>query len=149
MSEYSAVIFAASAMVSIAGFAFYSGKNEQVMRFAMGIILFCAIISPFISLFSGIADMDFSVNVGAGENVYEKTAEQAFCEGIELAVEKEFSLAKEDVSAKAVGFLVENLRSEKVIITLRGKACVADFAGIRAFVEENNFGKCEVNVEFG
>ena len=150
MNEYTVVVFAAAAMVSVAGFAFYSEKQESMMRISLGIIFICAVISPLVSMVRGIADMDFTQGESfAVDNVYEKTAEEAFCRGVMLALAEEFSLSKEEVSVKTYGFSAESISCERISVTLSGKACFADTLAIRTFIEDNNWGKCEVKLEFG
>lgn len=149
MNEYTAVIFAASAMICIAGLAFYSSKQEPVARLALGIILVCAVIDPLVSMVRGLIDIDYSENEAIGQTVYEKTAEEAFLDGVRLAIMQEFSISAQELSVSAVGFSSQSMNCERITVTLMGSACFADVGAIRAFVEENNLGKCEVKLGFG
>ena len=150
MKEYTIVIFAAAALASVAGFAFFNDKNEPFMRTAVAIIFVCAIVSPTVSIIRGFADGNFSSSDSFLDgNIYEKTAEEAFTLGVELALAEEFSFSDEEVFVRAEGFLAENMSCERLVVTLSGAACFSDITAVRSFVEENNLGKCEVKLSFG
>ena len=149
MNEYTVIIFAAAAMASFSGFAFYNGKNESLMRTAVGLIFICALISPAVSLIRGFSEVDFSSEGVSGENIYEKTAEEAYSSGVELALAEEFSFSEGEVLVRIIGFSAESMSCERLVVTLSGNACFSDVSAVRRFVEDNNLGKCEVKLSFG
>ena len=145
MSAHLVTIFCASCAVAFAGFVLSSGKAERAARAALGIILVSAILSPLISLGQGFAQLP-EYSGAEEESVFEKTAEEAFCDGVRLAIAERFSLDAEHISVRAKGFQTEKMTAEVLTVTLSERAKLADYRAIREFVVENNFGKCEVEL---
>lgn len=146
MNGYLTTIFLASATISLAGYVFASKKEEKVAKVALGIILVSAIISPLISLCRGLAELP-EYSDSAKDDVFEKTAEEAFCNGVELALAEHFSLEVEQITVLAEGFSAEKLRARTLTVYLGGSARLADYRAIIEFVVENNFGECEVKLQ--
>lgn len=152
MNEYLGLLIAVSAVVAFCGIVMRDGAHDAISRAAMGIILLFAVISPAVSLVNGAAELDIDGLLGSygdtgGENLYEQTAEEAFCDGIERLVCDEYSLSDDDVEVRVFGFDVTKMYADKIKIILSGSASYADSRAISAYVRECGLGDCEAELE--
>ncbi len=152
MSGYLGSVIAVSAVVAFCGIIMKEGGNDGISRAAMGIILLSAVITPAISLACEIADFDIdaildSSETEGGENVYEQTAEDAFCRGVEKLICDEYSLSADNVEVRVFGFDITRMCAAKIKIILSGSASLADSRAICAYVRECGLGDCEAELE--
>ena len=136
--------------VALASFASYDGDARKSSRLALGIILLASLISPVISAVRGLASIDFSDTGSYVESsAVEKTLEEAFCDGIAGCIAEEFSLKRDSVSVKAIGFNSETMRADVLTVTLSGVAATKDLVAIESFANGLEAGKCVLEVRVG
>lgn len=127
-----------------------SGRAERVV---IGIVTLYIIISP---LADGLSDFDVDSWLESlqGEGVevspeYEEVLEQSFSDGIKNAVAERFSLDRENIRVRLSGFDAENMRSERILISLSGAAALADYKAVEKYIEGLDLGECELEIEIG
>ncbi len=140
------------AAVAFCSFSMYQGAESSVSRFAFGAILLASLAVPFISAFSSALDFEFSAEDFSDGNyssdVAQKTLEDAFCKGIKYAVSDKFSINSKQITVECHEFNAETLKAEKIKIILSGNAVYSDVRSIKSYIEDENFGECEVILEF-
>ena len=149
MREYMLSVFMISAVVGVLSVIAYRGKGDP-SRVALGIILVYVVISPISDLSGGFdlsSIIDGSVNVPSGETA--GVAEEAFADGIVKAVASEFSLSEEDIRVVLYGFDFSKMSAERIRIVLSGKAAFADYKQIEKYINEQEMGECECEIEIG
>lgn len=145
-------VFAICVAVGFFGFISH-GRLRSAERVTMGIIMLWVIISP---LSSAVKNIDFN-NLGFSDVIdlpetdggYSAVAEEAFGRGIILLVAEEFSLNASDMRVKISGFNPETMSAEKIRLTLVKNAAMADYRAVESFLNKQNLGKCEVEIEIG
>ena len=152
MKEYMISVFAICVAVGLFGFLSH-GRLRSAERVTMGIIVLWVIISPLSSAVKNIDfdDLGFS-DVGQLPELnggYSAVAEEAFGRGIILLVADEFSLDPSDMRVKITGFDPETMSAEKIRLILGGGAAMADYRAVESFLNKQNLGKCEVEIEIG
>lgn len=151
MTEYTLCIFSVCVISGLVSLLCYgSGTAEKT---AVGIITAFIIISPLVTAVKNIdieAALDSltgtGVEIGADPSL---VAEEAFAKGIIQAVADKFSLDKENVRVKIVGFDLEKMSAEQIKITLSGVAVLADYRGIESYINSLEMGVCSVEIEIG
>lgn len=132
----------------------HNGRSLGAVRLALGVMLLSVSVIPIVSAVTGIVNEGMEIFSGGGMtddpsgSLYEKTAEEAFCDGVKKLVVSEFSLSADSVDVRALGFDAGTVRAEKIKIILSGSAVYADHKSIRFRIEELGLGKCEVELEF-
>ena len=92
MKEYMLSVFFISGIIGVLSLIAYRGKNDP-SKAALGIILVYSVFSPITELPSEFDFGGFIENGGSiSESEHELVAEEAFAEGVALAVADEFSL---------------------------------------------------------
>ena len=120
-------------------------RYKALTKAAVGVILVMAIITPLPALIEKMQeDLDFSE---VGDREGEDIRLSAFEEGIAQYVSQEFGLAREDVSVEAEGFDSDNMKAEKILITLTGSAITANYKKIIATTNALGLGEAEVKIE--
>ena len=120
-------------------------RYKALTKAAVGVILVMAIITPLPALIEKMQeDLDFSE---VGDTEGEDIRLSAFEEGIAQYVSLEFGLAREDVSVEAEGFDPDNMKAEKILITLTGSAITANYKKIIATTNALGLGEAEVKIE--
>ena len=150
MEEYFTGIFAATAVITICSLLAY--KGGRATRFALAVLLIYAVLTPLsalISDFGGLLSGDDISGIEGYSKDYEVVAKDAFCEGIDKLVCSELGLDTGCVRVECRGFNYKEMKSDKVLVILSGKAIVADSLKIRRVVEDNGLGECEVKIEIG
>ena len=71
----------------------------------------------------------------------------SFEEGIARHVSQRWELKREEIEVEAVGFSREEMRAEKIIISLHGKAALSDYKRIEKELSELELGEVEVKIE--
>jgi hypothetical protein len=150
MGEYMLGVSFACLLVSFASFVSVAEVGRGATRFALGVILAAALIAPISGLVTNIGSAlsDIKDTEYTDDGKFSEYTERAFCEGIRLAVADKFSVSPDGIYVIALEFDASNMRAELVKITLSGSAATADYRAIRAYVEESNLGKCEVEITF-
>lgn len=152
MKAYLISVVLISALVSLCSHFLGEAGGQRFGRLAVGIVLLWAVISPLTSLSIALPALPpISLPPAEGEDapLFEKRAEEAFCEGIRAAVCEKFSMKGECVSVRVEDFSVEKMRAGRILILLKGEEIFRDSFAIAAFVEGEGLGECEVEIEFG
>ena len=153
MGEYLGFLVTASAVVALGGLMSHGGRSQGMVKLALGVMLLSVSIVPLISAVTDAVDdarLIFSESAppdDASGSLYEKTAEDAFCEGIKKLAVSEFSVHASDVDVRVFGFKVSEMRADKVKIMLSGSAVHADYRSLSSRIEALGLGECEVELE--
>ena len=153
MGEYLGFLIVASAVVALGSLMSCGGRTQGVVKLALGVMLLSVSVIPLISAVTDAVDdasLIFSEGLtsdGNTDSLYEKTAENAFCEGIKKLVVSEFSVAVSDVEVRVFGFKVDKMRADSVKIILSGSAVHADYRSLSLRISELGLGECEVMLE--
>lgn len=120
-------------------------RYKALTKAIVGVILVMAIITPLPALIEKMQeDLDFSE---IGDAQTDDIRLSAFEEGVAQYVSSEFGLAREDVSVEAEGFDPDNMKAEKILITLTGGAITANYKKITAATNALGLGEAEVKIE--
>ena len=123
---------------------FSAERYKGLTRAAMSLILVMAILSPLPSLIEKIGgELDFSEIEGSGEDI----RLSAFGDGIREYISSEFDLDSDEVAVEIVGFDKEEMKCEKILITLSGRAALADYKRVERLIDELGLGEAEVKIE--
>lgn len=123
---------------------FSAERYKGLTRAAMSLILVMAILSPLPSLVEKIGgELDFSEIEGSGEDI----RLSAFAEGVREYISSEFNLDSDEVAVEIVGFDQEEMKCEKILITLSGRAALADYKRVERLIDELGLGEAEVKIE--
>ena len=151
MTEYTLGVFGILAICGVLSLLCYgSGRAEQT---ALGIIAAHLIISPLVTTIFSIDPSDAFDSLTGGE--YETdvspslVAEEAFAEGVRLAVADKFSIDKENIRVKVNNFNMEKMSCDKIKLFLDGKEVFADYRGIESYVNSLEMGECKVEILLG
>lgn len=120
-------------------------RYKALTRAAVSLILIMAIITPLPSLIGNIrGELDFSVgDAMEGEDIRLVSFEV----GISRYIASEFDLSAEEVLVEAINFDPEEMRAEKILITLTGRAALANYKNIEKTVSRLELGVAEVKIE--
>ena len=150
MTNYAAVVFAACCISGALGLLVYKeGRGESL---SLGIITLFLLVSPIADLSGsvggGLSDLldTPSVEIGSG---YADALEQSYAEGLCLALGEKFTIEKEDIAVRIVGFDAESLRAERIELILSGDAALCDYRAVEKYIEEISSGECRVEIEIG
>lgn len=150
MREAVVYVILAVLSVTLASFVSYS-PGERWGRTALGIILLSSLLAPTLGMIGGLADITLDIpyygEEGYGDPVGE-VAGEAFCDGVRVLVCEEFGLTYGHVSVRTSGFRMSDMSAEKIYITLRGTAALADSRAISEYVSVRMGCECEVNITF-
>ena len=148
MKEYLITLLVVSAAAAICGELTYRSADGGY-RFAAGILVAYAILSPLSEVIESFRIEDFIV-IGDAEledsEAYE-AARDAFCLGIEQAVCQEFSISEDNISVFVSGFDVRRMRCERITVFLSGKGIFTDYERIKSFVGGLGYGECMLEAE--
>ncbi len=148
MSEYFASVVLISSLVAFFELFSYSGGEEKGEKLAVSVIMIYLIISPLLPIVEGLSDFDISEITSAGEELedgaYLDVGEEAFREGIAKLLSEKWGLEKNKTVVTVVGFDFNQMKAERIIITLLSKGITVDFHEIEAYIEEAGLGECEV-----
>lgn len=149
MSGYFYSIVAVALLVSVLLFVAYR-ESEVAMRFAFGVIVTAALLLPLADILPSV-DIDGIIeDIKSGfdmEPLYTEKTEEAIESGIARAVCDKFSLSEGCVSVSLYGFDFDNMRAERIRVTLVGTAIFSDLEKIEKYVTELGLGECEAAVE--
>ena len=153
MKEYLIAVVLISAMVALASHFLGGTDAGRYGRLGLAVVLLWAVLSPLAGLLQSLPSSFPSFSLpeteGTDSPLYAERAQQGFCDGIRAAVCEKFSLSEEELSVRAEGFDMAVMRAERIHILLKGKGVLADGFAIEAFIEGENLGDCEVEMEFG
>ncbi len=151
MSEYAITVFSITAICGVLSLVAYgSGRAESL---ALGIITLFILASPILG---AVADIDPDDLIGEIEipddeigSSFSQALEKAYSDGVRSLVAEKFSLNREDIRVKTVGFDTESVSAEKTRVILSGRAALADYRGIEKYLNEALEGEIRVEIEIG
>ena len=150
MSEYITSIIAVSILSYLAMLFSYGGASERAVKAAVSMIVIYTVSSPVICFVSDFSpeDLEFVISDADIELdcEYVRVAEEAFLDGVALAVCKEFDIDSENIGVTVYGFDFEKMCAEKIKILLYGRAALADGRAISEYVSSSGLGDCEVDI---
>ncbi len=155
MDEYLIILVGAGALSSLVALLSYGSAFEKWQKFGVSVIILYLILSPLIGFLSQISASDipdiFDEELpGFSESgLYEQTAKDAFSEGIARLIEEKWDIPREKISIRLTNFHIDEMRAEKIEITLYGRGIGADFRVIEKYLENASLGDCEVKYAFG
>ena len=144
MKEYLFLIIVLAAVLDLL-LHFSNEKFKDISQGALGLILILAILLPLPGIYKKISgEIQFSSpEISEGDDI----CLSAFEEGIAQYLSDRWGLKREDVEVEAVGFLREEMRAEKILISLHGKAALSDYKRIEKELSELGLGEVEVKIE--
>lgn len=156
MTEYLYGLIAIGAVTFIAGLISYGGECDRTIKGALGVVLLSFIISPILTLFGSLSDIDFGgifdysdEDIKIEDSLYYKTAEESFCVGIERLLSEELNIPSDDIEVYTEGFSLGEMRAKRITIILSGSGVYADYRRVINTIEREGLGECEVRLEFG
>lgn len=151
MKGYLLSVFAICVVAALLGFLSH-GRLRSTEKIVIGIIMLYVLLSPLSTAIKNLDPNDiFSFDIPSSENMGNASAvaEEAFGRGIAVAVAEEFSLEVSNIRVKTDGFDFEKMSAERIKVTLSGKAAAADHRAIESYLNKQNLGRCEVEIEIG
>lgn len=148
MSEYALAVFGICLVVGICLTISYGQGKAQSL--ALGIITLWVILSPLGDMIEHFDTNIFDVDIpdyDSGE--IDVLIEDAFADGICNAVADKFSLNRDDIRVRLYGFNKEEMRSEKIMIILSGRAALSDYKAVEKYINSLEVGKADVEIEIG
>ena len=144
MKEYLLLIIVLAAVLDLL-LHFSNEKFKDISQVALGLILILAILLPLPGIYKKISgELQFSSpEISEGDDI----CLSAFEEGLAQYLSDRWGLKREDVEVEAVGFLREEMRAEKILISLHGKAALSDYKRIEKELSELGLGEVEVKIE--
>ena len=144
MKEYLFLIIVLATVLDLL-LHFSNEKFKDISQGALGLILILAILLPLPGIYKKISgELQFSSpEISEGDDI----CLSAFEEGIAQYLSDRWGLKREDVEVEAVGFLREEMRAEKILISLHGKAALSDYKRIEKELSELGLGEVEVKLE--
>ena len=153
LKEYIQTVISVAIIVSVA-LSLSHPKLRGAAGFGAGILIICIIMLPLVDIIN-----NFSIEDGWDgflddyiyENMTDDAIELAFECGIEEYISEKYAIDRDLINVNADGFNLENMRCERVYVTLRGKAALADYKKIQTEIEQEFTvgGECEVSVIIG
>ncbi len=149
-----AYLISATVLGLISGVALHLSHRELLpaVRCAAGILLLSFVILPIGSMISAVLDFELP-DISYGENSVggvAVTGEEAFCDGIALALSERFGAKRENFSVSCRGFKLESLSADKVHIVASGGAALLDYRMIENYIEESlEVRECECEIKIG
>ena len=151
MREYFISVFTLSLFFGLAEMLSYRGRAAVAERGALALMLIFTVASPLPKLFSeGIALPslpEYGENGGSGE--FEEVTAEAVEQGLCRQIAERFSLKEEWIGVRCFGFVFEEMRAERIRVTLSISAARVDPEEIEEYVNGLGMGECEVVYEIG
>ena len=147
MSEYFASVVLVSSLVAFSELISFSGGKEKGERLAIYAILAYLIISPVVPLVDSLRDFEipeFTLDSEEAGGAYIEVGKEAFTDGISHALSEKFGLRDGEYTVAVVGFDFNNMKAERIIITLLSGGYTVDFREIEEYIEKSGLGECEV-----
>ena len=156
MSEYLCGLIIIGGVVAVSGLICYGGECDRTVKGALGVVLLSFIISPILTLFGSVSDIDFGgifdyngEDISIEDSLYYKTAEESFRVGIERLLIEELDISGDEIEAYTEGFSLAEMRADRITIILSGSGVYADYRRVINIIESEGLGECEVRLEFG
>lgn len=122
------------------------------MKLAFSVLLIFTALIPLKSAINTDFDWsfdNFSEDISQYDEEYKRVAREAFEKGVANAVCSEFSLDSSGVRVSCENFDLQTMCAKRVRVFLSGRAALASYKDIEKYVEDNGFGECDAEIEFG
>ena len=148
MTELFVSVFSVSALIGIATHLMHTRYKGRASSFAFGVIFLFVIVSRLSAVNAPRLDISeiFPEASGGGEFY---AVRDAVCDALSCEVAREFGFAEDDVTVELIGFDVELMRCDTVVVTLGGTAALGDYKRVEDHVEKIGIGRCRVDVQIG
>jgi hypothetical protein len=153
LSDYLITVALISVTVGILDYLSYPSKMREAVRIFASVIIIYALITPVLTFVNRIPD---NGNLGIqlpselpNNGTYETVAKQAFENGICKLLYTKYGIDDEDVSVSAQGFDVREMRAERIVVILSGRAALVDYRGVEEYISGLSLGNCEVKIRIG
>ncbi len=151
LKEYATALIKSSLIIA-AALEIAHSRMKKSSRLAAGLILICIIMLPIIDI---IADngLDFSFDYDFIQDDYDNMSDEAieasFEKGIEKYIAEKCGIAPSDVKVNADKFSLEDMRAERIYVTLSGKGIFSDYKALEELIEKEftQGGDCEVRLD--
>lgn len=126
-------------------------KMDKVTRMAIGIVVICAIMSPFVDIIreNGLDfDWESELDYMDGE-VNDEAIELAFEEGIGAYICDLYGISASCVKVNVDGLDMSKMRAERIYVTLLSEGMLVDYRALEyELIEEfTDGGECEVRLD--
>ena len=151
MRDYFASVFLLSVLFGVLERIFYRERGLFGERTALTLMLVLAIAAPLPSLLSegGGLRLFPEIDLPYAEGEYGEVTREAVERGLAQEIEGEFSLPEGSVAVRCSGFSFNEMRAERIRVTLSLSAASADPRRIEKYVNSLEMGECEVSFEIG
>lgn len=154
MKEYFIGVAALVLFIGVMRMISYRDGADSGSRLAFAVLILYVVFIPMADTIkeiskNGISPEIISPDISEYENGYEKVAEDAFVKGVRSAVCQRFSLDESDVRVMVEDFDVQSMRAGRIRIFLSGKGIFASYKDVEKYIEENNLGECDAEIEIG
>ena len=155
LGEYIFSVVLTATALGLISYLSYPSQNARLVRCAASVLLVYVIISPlanFSGISDGLSDLIESTQPPSfkiEESELSVSAAEAFAEGVRGLVSEKYGISEENISVHVINLNIKQMRAEKIKITLSGKAALADWRSVEAYVSGEGLGDCEVNVVLG
>ncbi len=148
MAEYLLMIFGASGVCAVCGFAVYRRGGAE--KLALTVLLLYAVTMPLLSLiesWDGALRLPDLGGADTSDPEYMQVAETAFEEGVAEHISEKYSLPRRSVTVRCYGFDFSAMRADSINVLLSGKAALSDYKAIEKYIESLGLGECDVEIE--
>ena len=123
-------------------------KLGESVRMAVGVLLLSFVILPLGAVFSSLGELEIPLSLDIAESGVERTAEDAYCDGVKRALSERFGVGKDCFSVSCSGFSAVSLSAEKISVVMSGDASRIDFRAVRDYILESlEAGECECEIK--
>ena len=150
MSGYMLSVYLTAAVTGILSLALYREGGDKATKFALGVLVAYAVVMPLADVTGGIFERPEILLPDSPElndSAVSEAAKAAFEEGIERLVKEEFSLGDGTVTVVMDGFLLTEMRAEKIRVYLSGKGVFVDARAVERLINKYGFGECVADFE--
>ena len=149
VSDY-VILLIVTALVTAFGEELAHQSQKSGVRALLGLLLLVAVVSPLPSVWEeltvGIGELFDAESRELDEGAFYQVTEEAFCQGVGLAIADKFGAEGESVSVSCHGFDPTEMRAEQITVRLTDGAVFLDLGEIKYYVMENFSGRCTVEV---
>ena len=154
MKEYFIGVAALVLFVGVMRLISYREGADSGSRFAFAVLILYVVFIPMTDVIKDISNNSLtpeilSPDISEYENGYQEVARDAFASGVRSAVCHTFSLDESEVRVMVEDFDVQRIRAGRIRIFLSGKGIFVSYKDVEKYIEENNLGECDVEIEIG
>lgn len=150
MSEYALAVFGICLVVGICLTISYGQGKAQSL--ALGIITLWVILSPLGDMIKHFDPNSFGQSIDVPEfsdGEIDVVIEDAFADGICLAIADKFSLDRDEIRVRLYGFEKSKMCAEEIMVILSGRAALSDYKAVEKYINAMEVGECRVEIEIG